>query len=145
MERVNSIDILNRLHVVHNRSLAMYLGYAKPPALEGEEDAKELIEKIVADQQDFVDRLGTMILDSGNRVAAGEFPMPFTGYHDLSYEFFVSKLIEHQRQDLLVIQQCVEQLNPSPIAKSLAEECLGAAKGHLDSLEELTQSTANAE
>ncbi len=145
MERVNAIDVLNRLYVVHNRSLPMYLGYANAPALRGEEGAKELLGSIVADQQDFVERIGALVLDSGNRVAAGEFPMAFTGYHDLSYEFLVGKMIEHQKHDLATIQKCVEQLNPSPVAKALAEECLGAAKGHLDSLEELPPPASSSE
>ena len=63
--------------------------------------------------------------------------MLYTAWHDVSFDFVLDKMIDKQRQDITAIEECVEQLTLAPLAKSVAEEALGAAKGHLESLEEL--------
>jgi hypothetical protein len=40
------------------------------------------------------------------------------------------------------IEQLVERLQTAPAAKAIAEEALGMAKGHLDTLRELTRANA---
>ena len=144
MNAVNSIDVLNRLVVIHHRSLAVYLSYASPTWHRGDERAKDVLRLISADQQQTVDRLGEMIVELNGIVQFGGFPMTFTSYHDLSFGFLLDKLIEHQKRDVATIRQCVSQLESAPVAKAVAEEALGAAKGHLDSLEELKQATSSA-
>ena len=46
-------------------------------------------------------------------------------------------LIEHQQIDVERIARCVAELHDDRPARVLAEEALGAAKAHLESLEEL--------
>jgi hypothetical protein len=80
------------------------------------------------------------MLDARNfNVDAGEYPMSYTGLNDLSIEYLIERMIEQQKRDISSIEQCVEQLNLAPMAQTLAKESLGAAKGHLDSLIELTE------
>ena len=137
MSPANSNDVLNRLSVIHNRSLPMYLAYAPPFYRRANDDARATIENIVSYQQEIVDRIGTLIVERHGTVDNGAFPMVFTGYHDLSVEFLISKMIELQTKDVDTIQSCVDDLSDDPIAKAIAEEALGAAKGHLDTLQEL--------
>ena len=137
MEPVDTNDVLNRLSVIHNRSLPMYLSYASPSWRWGDDTARQTLQHIVADQKEYVDRIGSMIMDNDGVVRSGEFPMTFTGLHDLSFDFLLGKLIEHQKRDIAAIEACVLDLNRNPMAKALAEESLGAAKAHLQSLEEL--------
>ena len=144
MEPVDTNEVLNRLSVIHNRSLPMYLSYASPTWRWGDDAARQTLGHIVDDQKEYVDRIGAMILDNDGTVRSGEFPMSFTGLHDLSFDFLLGKLIEHQKRDIDVIADCVDDLRRNPLAKALAEEALGAAKAHLQSLEELAGSKAGA-
>jgi len=141
MNSTNTIDALNRLYVILFRSLPMYLHYAPPWTHRGDERAMEVLQQLAADQQRTVDRLAELILELKGDVDSGEFPMSFTGLHDLSVEYIVGLAIEYQRRDIASIEACVDQLRTFPFAKALAEEALGEAKGHLDSLEELQPSS----
>lgn len=139
MTEVDTIDVLNRLAVLHHRSLAMYLHYAQPAWKRGDEKAKKILALIAADEQATVDRLSVMISEADRNARHGAFPMQYTGYHDLSFDFLLGKLIENQRDKILQIQEAVEQLSLAPMARRAAEEALGAANGHLQSLLELQQ------
>ena len=137
---MNSVDtnaVLNRLLVLHNRSLAMYLSDAMPWSVPEDESARAVLRQIADDHRAMVDRLGEMILEGDGTVAFGEYPLRFTAYHDLSFDFLLEKLIEDQKQLVDQIAQCVDQLRLTPPAQSIAQEALGEAKGHLESLEEL--------
>ena len=129
-------NILNRLLTLHTRSLPMYLRYASPYAVRGREHEIELTGQIAADQQAFAERFADLILEIGE-IDDGEFPMVFTGYNDLSFDYLVQRMIAHQESDIRTIEACIAQLTDAPRARALAEEALGAAKGHLDSLREL--------
>lgn len=138
INRNNTVPILNRLVAIHNRSLPMYLSNTRPWTTRRDEAARETLSQIARDQKATVDRLGEMILDYGGVVELGAYPMRFTSTHDLSMEFLVGELIRRQRDDIEAIEQCVRQLGHDTMAKSLAEEALREAKGHLEALEELT-------
>lgn len=142
MTSPNTIDVLNRLLVIHHRSLPMYLGYAMPYPLRGDERARGVLNEIVESQKEMVERIGRLIVERGGNVEHGEFPMYFTGLHDLSLEYLVKRMIADQRRDIASIEQCVVQLHSDPLGKALAEEALGAAKAHLDALEELAPQPA---
>jgi len=139
MIEVDTIDILNRLVVLHHRSLAMYMSYAQPAWKRGDEKAKQVLALIADDERATVDRLSEMISDADRNVRLGAFPMEYTGYHDLSFDFLLGKLIENQEDKILQLEEAVEQLTLAPMAKMAAQEALGAAKGHLQSLQELQQ------
>jgi hypothetical protein len=78
-----------------------------------------------------------LIQDRKLFVDYGDFPITFTGSHDLSLNFLVRRLVQWQKDTVVAVQQCYDALADDPIAQGLADECLGAAKGHLESLEEL--------
>lgn len=140
MNAANTNVLLNRLSVIHSRSLPVYLTYAVPFIGANDGQVKEALDHIATDNLRMADRLGELLLANGADVDPGEFPMYFTGYHDLSCDFLLTKMIDRQQRDITVIEDCVSRLNLAPLAKATAEEALGEAKGHLDSLEELTAS-----
>ena len=144
MAAQSTIDALNRLVAIHNRSLPMYLNYASPMWHRGDEDARQTLEQIVAAQKATIARLGELILDMNGVVAPSSFPTVFTGYHDLSFEFLLTKLIAYQRRDMALIEECVGELTTMPIAKAVAEEALGEAQAHLEMLQELRRPAAAA-
>jgi hypothetical protein len=137
MSSPSTIDVLNRLQILHSRSLPMYLSYAQPYALNEHPRFKEVLESIVASQQAMTERIATFILENHGTVDPGEFPMTFTGYHDLSVDFLRKLVTDRQRKEIVYIEKCVELLKLSPFAQALAQESLGEAKAHLLSLEEL--------
>ena len=134
---MSSVDLLNRLLAVHGRSLPIYLANAVPWVGRGRSEAVEVLQAIAADQRQTVDRIGELIVDEGGRLNLGGFPMGFTSYHDLSIDFMVTKLIERQRVDIHKIEAVVAETESGSTIRAIAEEALGAAKGHLQSLQEL--------
>ncbi|MCA9119337.1 MAG: hypothetical protein H6822_06135 [Planctomycetaceae bacterium] len=142
MSEATTNRLLNRLVAIHNRSLPVYLTYAAPAWHGGQESAKETMRLIAADQRETADRLAAMITAGGGVVDNGEFPIYYTGYHDLSFDFLLNEIIKEQKEDITTIEAVVARLTLVPMAKALAEETLGAAKGHLESLNELKGSPA---
>lgn len=137
MKNTQSIRALNRLVAIHNRSLARYLASARPWTRPGDEAAMTVLRLMAADQLKTVDRLAGLILELGGRVQMGEFPMDFTSLHDLNVDYLLQRVVAGHKRDIAAIEECVDELRLAPLARALAEESLGAAKGHLDSLQEL--------
>jgi hypothetical protein len=122
----------------------MYLAYAGP-WMEGQsEKASETLTKIVEDQQETVDRIGEMILENDGAVVSGRFPLAYASLHYLSFDFLLQRLIEHQKQTITAIEDCLGQLNSPPMAQAVAEEALGTAKSHLDLLVQLEKEMQEA-
>jgi hypothetical protein len=137
MSPPSTTEILNRLLVLHMRSLPMYLGYAPPHELSRHEGAKATLDQIVEDQKRTVDRLGTLILDNSGTVDYGEFPMSFTSLHDLSLAYLLKLLIDRQQKTIAVCEKLADGLSMAPYAQAAAREAVGEAKGHLENLQEL--------
>lgn len=142
MSEATTNRLLNRLVAMHNCTLPVYLTYAAPAWHGGEDVAKETMRLMAADQRETAERLAAMITASGGVVDKGEFPIYYTGYHDLSFDFLLTEIIKEQKADIAAIESVVSQLSMVPMANALAQESLGAAKGHLKSLEELKQAPA---
>src|SRR3990167_952559 len=117
MSDANTNRLLNHLVAIHNRSLPVYLTYAAPAWHDGEEAAKETMRSIAADQRETADRLAAMITKNGGVVNNGEFPIYYTGYHDLSFDFLLNEIIKEQKEDIVTIESVVSKLPLVPLAK----------------------------
>ncbi|MFV2066330.1 MAG: hypothetical protein ACC645_05070 [Pirellulales bacterium] len=137
MSQATITEILNRLLAIHRGSFAMYLAQAAPWTRASDAPAAEAVQHLVADQKALIERIGKAILQQGGCPADGEFPMDFTDMHDLSLSYLIGVAIDYQKADIRAIEQCVGALRTAGSACPLAEEALGQAKGHLESLEEL--------
>jgi hypothetical protein len=137
MSPPSTTDVLNRLLVLHERSLPMYLSYAPPDRLAANAKAKAVLDQIVEDQKRTIDRLATLVLDGGGTVDYGEFPMSFTALHDLSLEYLLKLLAERQTKFVSACENLANLLAAAPYAQAAAREALGEAKGHLENLKEL--------
>jgi len=137
MNRANVIDVLNRLLTLLYRSLPMYFQGARPWTSPESRQSVDVLTRVADDQRMYAQRIAKAILDEGGRPAAGQFPIEFTGIHDCSLDFLVRRAAEDQRRDLEVIRQCVAALADRPRLQALAEEILGNALGHLETLEEV--------
>lgn len=142
MSQESNNDALNRLLTLLTRSFPMYLTYARPYVAPGDRPAMEALQQIAADQTHLSQRVVNFLLSNEGRIETGEFPMEFTDANDLSVGFIVHRAIGYQKQDLTAIEQIIDELRLFPLAAALAEEALGLAKGHLQTLEELVHDLA---
>jgi len=139
----STAQLLNRLLAIVGRSFPQYLQYSRPYVPSGRDELTEAIDSIVSDQNTIGQRISQILLDAHAPLRTGEFPMDYTDKHDLGIEYLIEIAAEFQQQDIASIGQIVEQLQTAPAAKALAEETLGMAKGHLDSLQELISENAS--
>lgn len=134
--------VLNQLLVILHRSFAMYLIDARPWMHAGDERAMKVVGHLVEDQKRYVQRLTELLMQRRVPIDWGDYPIIFTDTHDLSLDYLVTEVIHYHKQDLAVIDACVEQLGTDLTARALAEEIRGNARGHLESLEEITHASA---
>jgi hypothetical protein len=134
---------LNQLLVILYRSFPMYLADASPWTHTGDEQAKQVLEHIVTDERYYAGRITELLLDRRSLAGFGEYPMSFTDTHDLALDYLIVELIYYQKQDIAATERCVEALSRDPEGRAIAEEVLGNARGHLESLEELKKRTIN--
>lgn len=137
MHSANTTKVLNELLVLHSRSLASYLGDAALWTAAGEKSARQkAFERLAASHHTFADRFTTLIFDRRGRIDSGQFPMSFTGLHMLSLEYLAGVLIKEQQRLIAAIETRLPLLQDDAAARELAEESLGAARGHLEALQE---------
>lgn len=134
----NTNRVLNRILAMEQYSLANYLLEAPPWAHRGDEPLWEAVQHMADDQQHYAERIGTLIVEREGMVDSANYPMRFTALNDLALDYLASRLVEHQRILIAQLADCVAQLEGDPPAHELAQEVLGAEKGHLDTLLELT-------
>lgn len=130
------VNALNHLLAIHHRSLPIYLASARPYVRPQDEPAVQSLRAIAADQQLLVERIGSMIIELDGLIRYGEFPHRYADWHDLSVPFLLARAIEVQERDIGRIEKCVAWLSDAPRARALAEEALGQAKAHLETLRE---------
>ena len=87
-----------------------------------------------------MDRISTMIQEAGEDVDPGKFPIEFTGLHDLSLDYLLSRMVDGQREIVSAGEQAVSELAADALAQAVAQEAVGTAKAHLDSLLEIADS-----
>jgi hypothetical protein len=137
MRRPETQEILGRLFQRLYRSLPMYLAEAVPWTHPGDEQASRVLAGIVADARVYCQRIAERILQLRGRLDLGEFPMEFTDLNLLSLDYLLTELVRWQKADIRTFEQCVADLPEHGEDRALAEEVLGNARGHLQSLEEL--------
>lgn len=131
------VNLLNRLLAILCKSFPQYLRWSRPFVPAGRGEVMEAIGSIADDQDRLADRVSRMIDEAGYPARDGEFPMEFTDMHDLGIDFLINAAVAYQEQDVETISKLVDRLQTAPAGKAIAEEALGMAKGHLDTLREL--------
>jgi hypothetical protein len=140
----NSNQALNQVLIKLHRSLPMYLGFADPWVAYGNEEPRRFLNRMLADNQQYVVRLTALLEARRYTIDFGEFPMDFTSLHDVSLEFLLKQIIEHQRRDVQVIETCLGCLKGDSEGRGLVEEVLASSRRHLQSLDGLTRQPAGA-
>src|SRR3954471_2043005 len=110
MKQASIVNTLNRLYLIENRSLAMYMVDACPWTHSGDEKAAQAMANIVADQKVMSQRLADLIDARGGRLHNGSFPMQFTDLNMVSLEYLVGEVARLLRQDIDSIRASIEKL-----------------------------------
>jgi hypothetical protein len=139
-----SNQALNEVLVILSRSLPMYLSDAAPWAAFGEEHSQQVLAQIVADKTEAVRRLTSLLDDRRQTVDRGEFPMDYTGLHDVSLDYLMDQLVGDQRREVEAIESRLGRLSNDPLGRALVNDIAAAARRHLKSLESLAQEPAAA-
>ena len=137
MTEARTNALLGQLLIHHYRSLSMFLTEAAPWTHRGDQNATEVLLDIVAGQKEMRGRIAAELSRRGCSIDTGEYEMDYLDLHFLALDFLLQRLIEVQQQEIISIGQIATQLEDDPPAFVLAKEALGAAKGYLQSLEEL--------
>ena len=137
------IGALNRMLAIHCQSVPIYLSQTSPWSAGSNGRAKDALEHLVNDQRWLMRRLARYIDRLGGSPDPGH-PRDLTWMNDLSLDFLVQRVIDSQREDILVIEDCIQRLATDAEARALAQEALGIAKGHLETLEEIARGDESA-
>lgn len=137
MTETKTNELLGQLLVHHYRSLPMFLTEAAPWTHRGDQNATDVLLDIVAGQREMSTRIAGELTRRGCSIDTGEYEMDFLDLHFLALDFLLQRLVELQQQEVTSIGEIATQLEDDPVAFGLAKEALGAAKGYLQSLEEL--------
>jgi hypothetical protein len=128
---------LNQALIILHRSLPMYLSHAAPWVAYGNDEAISTLDRIVADGKDGVRRLTELLNERRHTIELGEFPMDFTGLHDVAIDFLVKQLVSHQKHQVDFLESCAQRLAADYEGHSLVEEIANRSRRHLDSLQSL--------
>lgn len=142
MDSASIVAVLNRLLRTLTRSLPTYLQVARPWSRGDGQAVQEAMDRLVADQQLYAQRVADAIMARGGRPDPGPFPLEFAAVNDLSLEFLLRAVIRRQRRDLDAVGQCAAELADEPELLTLAEEVWGNTRGHLEILEEIEDEEA---
>lgn len=136
MSGIDVVDELNRVVAMHRSSLATYLADALPWERSQHEADGEAIKQIASNQSEMASELGDYIQDLKGIMAPGSFPAAFTGYHDLSFDYLAPQIIADLRREIAEMEQISSRLAGDPRAQALVDRATGAAKAHVDLLNE---------
>jgi hypothetical protein len=136
----STVRLLNQLLTLHHRSFAQYLAevgrWRDPIALDDETD--RAFRAVVLDHQSTARRVAAAVVAAGGSIQCGPFPMEFTDKNDLASDYLLGEVTEAERRDAAEIERILRQLPASAAeARELAEESLGAAKAHIETLSAL--------
>lgn len=141
MNPFEAIPVLNDLLGLLCGSLPAYLADAKTLAWPEGDMVRVALDRLVADQRMYAQRVSDAIVECGGRPTVGRFPTGYTAKNDLSLTFLLREIVDSQREDVQAIEQCVGRLESDSALHALAEEILGNAKGHLEILTEMMKRT----
>lgn len=136
----STVRLLNRLLTLHHRSFAQYLAEVGRWRAPGtfDDEADRAFRAIVLDHQTTARRVASAVLAAGGTIELGPFPVEFTDKNDLASDYLLGEVCESERRDAAAIEQILRQLPANAAeARELAEESLGAAKAHIETLQGL--------
>jgi bacterioferritin (cytochrome b1) len=143
MSSADTIDTLNRVIEILERSFPQYLRWARPYVPAGRTNIMQTIETICTGQNALAARIAEQIFESGGLPDHGDFPIEYADTHDLDIDYLIDESLDCLKQDISELESAVDTLRLSPAAQTLASEALGLTKGHLELLAKLDTAPAD--
>lgn len=136
MSPVTAEAALTDLLLMMRRSFPQYLRYAHPYESRSNAECEAVLDDVVADQTLMAERAVEQLSAAGITPPNAEFPLEFTGLHDLSLDYLIDRAIQYQQSDLQALGALAAALPFNQSIRSLVDEAKGMATAHLESLEE---------
>lgn len=129
-----SQPVLTRLLHREQYSLANYLLYAPPWVPPGRERAWEEVRRIAEAQLANAVRIGRLLVRRHGYAEPGLFPVEFTQDNDVSLDYLVPRLVEHQQSLVADIERALGELGRDEEARRMVQTVLDGERKHLDAL-----------
>jgi hypothetical protein len=130
-----SNERLNDLLIDVGRSLQQYTSEAWPWASSQDEQMREAIERMAAEQRDVVAALADLLADRGHAIDFGTYPTEYTSLHYVSIDFLLGQLIANQRSILAQCEAVERAAAEDDEARSLLQDILISERRHLEELQ----------
>lgn len=127
---------LLQLLAICRGSLPQYMRHARPHQTSQSDEAQAALADIVADQDVMAERIAGKLEALGTVPKSVEFPMEFTGLHDMSIDYLIDRAIRRQNEDIAALDRLSNSLACHQSVRSLADEASGMAVAHLEALQE---------
>lgn len=144
MSAATTSETLNQILATIYRSLPIYLTSAVPWTSDASSSVAKTIRGIADEQQALVNRLADAVLKNGSVPELGNFPIDYTGLHDLSVRYMLGELVREQERTVSAIESTLSQSALNGNSRSLGEESLSKSRSHLDTLKRLVAETSSS-
>jgi len=138
-----SVSTLQDLHALLRYSFPQYMAFARPHAPKGRREALAVFSDIAADQTEQADRANQLLDELHEAPASAGFPMEFTDTHDLSIDYLLKLAAKHQLATVSELRELAQVPGLSHSVRTLAEECVGMSRAHLELLQAEVQPLAS--
>ncbi len=143
MDRRDPTEVLSELLRLLYRSLPLYLRGKHPWVRWQHGEGLDALDHIAADDSLYSKRLADAIQERNGRIDVGQFPVSYTAIHDLSLDYLLPRVAGELRERIGHVERWIADLAGEPLLRALAEEILGNARGHLETLTELLRPTSS--
>lgn len=138
-----SNERLNDLLIDVGRSLLQYTSEAWPWASSEDEQMREKIERMAAEQRDVVAALADLLSDRGHAIDFGTYPTDYTSLHYVAIDFLLSQLIANQRTVLAECEAVERAAAEDDQARALLQDIVLSERRHLKELAAMAAASAH--
>ncbi len=135
---MNPLDALQRIFQRETASMAQYLVQIWPWAEPERRAAKELVERIAAEEQQWCSRLAELVDACDGVPLCGSFPSSYRSLHYLAVTTLLPRLADYLRANIELFRQDLAAFGNDPQVRSLLEEMLQAKEWQLQAVQELS-------
>ena len=131
---------LNDLLIQIGRSFLQYVDESWPWASSSEEQTRQTLEELAANQRDTVATLARLLNESGEYIDFGTYPTSYTSLHYVDVDFLLDQLVQNQESIVKACKSASEALASDPMSSDLVRDIVVAEEARLDELRKLTAS-----
>lgn len=130
-------NVLQDLVSLLGSSLPMYIADAGIWSYPGDEEIKLALADLVEDQKSIHDRAAALLETRNLPVPGHEYPIQFSGTHDVDIGSLVPRILDGLRRQVSAIDSLVAAAGVDGETAELASEARGTTLGHIDVLAQI--------